>query len=89
LPPMFPKELKPPPGWKPGDPITLPLDDILPGVKGEEPQAPVPQAPVSVRSVAPMGPEPIQVKPVQLDFESSSSDEYSSDVGSSEEDDED
>ncbi|KAG2644920.1 mediator of RNA polymerase II transcription subunit 4-like [Panicum virgatum] len=89
LPPMFPKELKPPPGWKPGDPITLPLDDILPGVKGEEPQAPVPQAPVSVRPVAPMGPEPIQVKPVQLDFESSSSDEYSSDVGSSEEDDED
>ncbi|PUZ71744.1 hypothetical protein GQ55_2G338500 [Panicum hallii var. hallii] len=89
LPPMFPKELKPPPGWKPGDPITLPLDDILPGVKGEEPQAPVPQAPVSVRPVAPMGPEPIQVKPVQLDFETSSSDEYSSDVGSSEEDDED
>ncbi|PWZ39348.1 Mediator of RNA polymerase II transcription subunit 4 [Zea mays] len=89
LPPMFPKELKPPPGWKPGDPITIPLDEILPGIKGAEPQPPVPQAPVSVRPVAPMGPEPIQVKPVQLDFESSSSDEYSSDVGSSEEDDED
>jgi hypothetical protein len=91
LPPMFPKELKPPPGWKPGDPITLPLDEILPGIKGEEreAQAPVPQAPVSVRPVAPMGPETIQVKPVQLDFGSSSSDEYSSDVGSSEEDDED
>ncbi|KAF8759399.1 hypothetical protein HU200_010443 [Digitaria exilis] len=82
LPPMFDKNLKPPPGWKPGDPIDLPLDDILPPVKGEEPQAPVPRPPVSVRP-------PIQVKAVQLDFESSSSDEYSSDVGSSEEDDED
>lgn len=89
LPPMFPKDLKPPPGWKPGDPITLPLDDILPGVKGEEPKAPVPQAPVSVRPMVPMGPAPIQVAAVQLDFGSSSSDEYSSDVGSSEEDDED
>ncbi|XP_066397627.1 mediator of RNA polymerase II transcription subunit 4 [Miscanthus floridulus] len=89
LPPMFPKELKPPPGWKPGDPITLPPDEILPGIKGEEPQAPVPQPPVAVRPVVPMGQEPIQVQPVQLDFDSSSSDEYSSDVGSSEEDDED
>ncbi|KAF8701028.1 hypothetical protein HU200_033923 [Digitaria exilis] len=89
LPTMFHKNLKPPPGWKPGDPIDLPLDDILPPVKGEEPQASVPRPPVSVRPVAPVGPEPIQVKAVQLDFESSSSDEYSSDVGSSEEDDED
>lgn len=91
LPPMFRKELKPPPGWKPGDPITLPLDDILPGVKVEEPKATMPQAPVSVRPLAPMVPAaPIHVVPaVQLDFGSSSSDEYSSDVGSSEEDDED
>ncbi|CAN6205192.1 unnamed protein product [Urochloa humidicola] len=89
LPPMFAKDLKPPPGWKPGDPITLPLDDILPAVKAEEPKAPVPQAPVSVRPVAPIGPQPIQVKAVQLDFGSSSSSEYSSDAGSSEEDDED
>ncbi|CAN6167830.1 unnamed protein product [Urochloa humidicola] len=87
--PMFPKELKPPPGWKPGDPIMLPLDDILPVVKAEEPKAPVPQAPVSVRPMVPMGPQPIQVASVQLDFGSSSSSEYSSDAGSSEEDDED
>ncbi|WVZ65727.1 hypothetical protein U9M48_015043 [Paspalum notatum var. saurae] len=87
LPPRLPK---PPPGWKPGDPITLLPDEILPDVKGEEPQAPVPQPPMLVRPVAPMGQEPIQVAPVQLDFdESSSSGEYSSDVGSSEEDDED
>ncbi|CAL5082597.1 unnamed protein product [Urochloa decumbens] len=93
LPPMFAKDLKPPPGWKPGDPITLPLDGILPGVKAEEPKAPVPQAPVSVRPMVPMvpmAPQPIQVSAVQLDFGSSSSDsEYSSDAGSSEEDDED
>ncbi|KAJ1290621.1 hypothetical protein BS78_02G258400 [Paspalum vaginatum] len=89
LPPMFPKGLKPPPGWKPGDPITLLPDEILPDVKGEALQVPVPQPPVLARPVVPMGPEPIQVKAVQLDFESSSSDEYSSDVGSSEEDDED
>ncbi|XP_062199291.1 mediator of RNA polymerase II transcription subunit 4-like [Phragmites australis] len=93
-PPMLPITLppallKPPPGWKPGDPITLPLDGILPGVKGEEPQATVPLPPIAVQPVAPMGREPIQVKAVQLDFGSSSSDEYSSDVGSSEEDDED
>ncbi|KAL6655149.1 hypothetical protein ACP70R_005975 [Stipagrostis hirtigluma subsp. patula] len=82
-----------PPGWKPGDPITLP-DGILPGVRGEEPQTTMRQPPIVVPPVAPAGPEsiqvkPIQVKPVQLDFGSSSSDEYSSDVGSSEEDDED
>ncbi|XP_062193947.1 mediator of RNA polymerase II transcription subunit 4-like [Phragmites australis] len=90
LPPGLLKEMpKPPPGWKPGDPITLPLDGILPGIRGEEPQATVLQPLIAVKPVAPTGPEPIQVKPVQLDFESSSSDEYSSDVGSSEEDDED
>ncbi|CAL5063117.1 unnamed protein product [Urochloa decumbens] len=89
LPPMFPKDLKPPPGWKPGDPITLPMDSILPGVKAEEPKAPVPQAPVLVRPVVPMAPQPVQVAAVQLDFATSSDSEYSSDAGSSEEDDED
>uniref|UniRef100_A0A0A9CH36 Uncharacterized protein n=1 Tax=Arundo donax TaxID=35708 RepID=A0A0A9CH36_ARUDO len=92
-PPMLPITVprvmpKPPPGWKPGDPITLPLDGILPGIKGEEPHATVPPPHIALKQAAPTA-QPIQVKAVQLDFESSSSDEYSSDVGSSEEDDED
>uniref|UniRef100_J3MZM6 Mediator of RNA polymerase II transcription subunit 4 n=1 Tax=Oryza brachyantha TaxID=4533 RepID=J3MZM6_ORYBR len=80
----------PPPGWKPGDPITLPPDGILAGVKGEEPRASVPQMSVAVPAMVPKAQEPIQVRHVDLDINiSSSSDEYSSDVGSSEEDDED
>ncbi|BAF25723.1 mediator of RNA polymerase II transcription subunit 4 [Oryza sativa Japonica Group] len=80
----------PPPGWKPGDPITLPPDGILAGVKGEEPRASVQQMPVVVPAMVPKAQEPIQVRHVDLDINnSSSSDEYSSDVGSSEEDDED
>jgi hypothetical protein len=80
--------LRPPPGWKPGDPIKLP-PGLVPGVKAEEPKAPVPEPHIRARPVVPTGQQPIQVKAVQLDFESSSSDEYSSDVGSSDEDDED
>lgn len=79
--------LKPPPGWKPGDPVTLPRD-TLPPVKPEEPKASVPEPHIS-RPVVPTAQQPIQVTAVQLDFESGSSDEYSSDAGSSEEDDED
>ncbi|KAF0922138.1 hypothetical protein E2562_027759 [Oryza meyeriana var. granulata] len=87
LPPNIPL---PPPGWKPGDPITLPPDGILAGVKGEEPRASVPQMPVGAPAMVPKAQEPIQVRHVDLDINiSSSSDEYSSDVGSSEEDDED
>ncbi|KAL5205534.1 hypothetical protein ABZP36_033743 [Zizania latifolia] len=80
----------PPPGWKPGDPITLPPDGILAGVKGEEARPSVPQMPVVAPAVMPKAQETIQVRHVDLDINiSSSSDEYSSDVGSSEEDDED
>ncbi|XP_047048467.1 mediator of RNA polymerase II transcription subunit 4-like [Lolium rigidum] len=76
----------PPPGWKPGDPIELLPGGILPGVKPDEPRLGVPMP------VWPMLPrdQPIQVAAVSLDIaNSSSSDEYSSDVGSSDEDDED
>ncbi|GJN34499.1 hypothetical protein PR202_gb23163 [Eleusine coracana subsp. coracana] len=87
LPPGLLKEMpKPPPGWKPGDPIDL---ERLRGIiKPEEPKASVPEPHIS-RPVVPTAQEPIHVTAVQLDFESSSSEEYSSDAGSSEEDDED
>lgn len=80
----------PPPGWKPGDPIELLPGGILPGVKPEEPRTNVPMMTGGwVQPMVPMGPGPIQVAAVNLDINSSSSDEYSSDVGSSDEDDED
>ncbi|XP_043701647.1 mediator of RNA polymerase II transcription subunit 4 [Telopea speciosissima] len=81
--------LVPPPGWKPGDPVPLPsLDSIvLPGNREEQqPRPVVPQMP------PPKAPEPIQVRHVQLDInpdEDDASSDYSSDMGSSEEDDED
>ena len=71
---------KPPPGWKPGDPITLP-PGLLPRAKPEEPKSSVPEPHIS-RPVASIGPQPIEVMVVPfvpLDFESS-------DVGSSEDD---
>jgi hypothetical protein len=83
---LLPEIPAPPPGWKPGDPIELLLGGILPGVKPDEPRLGVPMP------VWPMLPrdQPIQVAAVSLDIaNSSSSDEYSSDVGSSDEDDED
>ncbi|XP_073012377.1 mediator of RNA polymerase II transcription subunit 4 [Typha latifolia] len=87
MPIELPIELPPvPPGWKPGDPITLPLDGVVVGNKVEEQRIPgVPAGP-------PKAPEPIQVKYVQLDInpdQDEYSSDYSSDVGSSEEDDED
>lgn len=73
-------------GGKPGDPIGL--GGIIPAVKPEEQRPSVP-IPVGVQPMVPRAQEPIQVAAVNLDIISSSSDEYSSDVGSSDEDDED
>ncbi|KAK9160160.1 hypothetical protein Syun_006501 [Stephania yunnanensis] len=76
----------PPPGWKPGDPVPLPPLDSLVPKKNEELQ----QRPVA--PVPPKGPEPIQVRFVQLDInpdQDEYSSDYSSEVGSSEDDDED
>uniref|UniRef100_A0ACD5Y6Z1 Uncharacterized protein n=1 Tax=Avena sativa TaxID=4498 RepID=A0ACD5Y6Z1_AVESA len=85
LPPDIPL---PPPGWKPGDPIELLPGGILPGIKPEEPRPNVPM-PVGVQPLVPRDQQAIQVAAVSLDIlYSSSSDEYSSDAGSSEEDDE-
>lgn len=96
----LPIELPPvPPGWKPGDPVPLP--SIPPGWK---PGDPVPLPPFDnkgvdqqmavLRSVPPAvpqqkAPEAIQVSHVQLDINDDSSSGYSSEVGSSDEDDED
>lgn len=74
----------PPPGWKPGDPVPLPPLESLAAPRVEEPQ---------IRPVAPQGvhkePEIIQVRHVDLElpdnFDDSS--DYSSDEGSSDEDD--
>ncbi|KAK9097171.1 hypothetical protein Sjap_022668 [Stephania japonica] len=88
MPVEFPTDLPilPPPGWKPGDPVPLPpLDALLP-INNDEmqhrPLAPLP----------PKGPDPIQVRFVQLDINPDQDDystDYSSEVGSSEDDDED
>lgn len=87
LPALLPDIPLPPPGWKPGDPIEL--GGIIPAVKPEEPRPSAP-IPVGVQPMVPRAQEPIQVAAVNLDINfSSSSDEYSSDVGSSDEDDED
>ncbi|XP_010267723.1 PREDICTED: mediator of RNA polymerase II transcription subunit 4 [Nelumbo nucifera] len=78
----------PPPGWKPGDPVTLPPLDALVGPNKGEDQPPRP----AVSQMPPKAPEPIQVRYVQLDINPDQDDyssDYSSDVGSSEEDDED
>ncbi|KAJ4977582.1 hypothetical protein NE237_008362 [Protea cynaroides] len=80
--------LVPPPGWKPGDPVPLPPMDSITS-KREEQQQPRPIVP---QMPPPRVPEPIQVRHVQLDInpdEDDSSSDYSSDMGSSEEDDED
>ncbi|URE18854.1 Vitamin-D-receptor interacting Mediator subunit 4 [Musa troglodytarum] len=87
MPVELPSELPPvPPGWKPGDPVTLPLDGVMVGNKGDEQQMPgVPGVLVG----QPKAPEAIQVKYVQLDINPDQDDyssDYSSEVGSSEED---
>ncbi|CAM0952722.1 unnamed protein product [Alopecurus aequalis] len=80
----------PPPGWKPGDPIELLPGGILPGVKPDEPRPSVMMTGGVLQPMIPMTQGTITVAPVSLDIVySSSSDEYSSDVGSSDEDDED
>ncbi|KAJ6819475.1 putative mediator of RNA polymerase II transcription subunit 4 [Iris pallida] len=86
MPVDLPMDLPPvPPGWKPGDPVPLPplaLDGTLPGHRDEQKRLPIP----------PNAPEAIQVKYVQLDInpdEDEYSSDYSSEVGSSDEDDED
>lgn len=83
LPNDFP--ILPPPGWKPGDPVPLPpLESIAvpPRVEEQPPRTTV--APPPQR-----GPEPIQVRHVQLDIldQDDDSSDYSSDVGSSEDED--
>lgn len=74
----------PPPGWKPGDPINLPPLESLPAARaGERPQQPV--AP----PVFPRAPEPIQVPHIRIDIldQDDDSDEYTSDEGSSDDED--
>ncbi|KAK1326141.1 Mediator of RNA polymerase II transcription subunit 4 [Acorus calamus] len=79
LPDGFPKVPK---GWKPGDPVPLP--PLEPTAKVEE------RPPVVTAPRAPPPPEVIQVRHVQLDIDQDEySSDYSSEVGSSEEDDED
>lgn len=82
-----------PPGWKPGDPIPLPLLNELKGAaRGEEQRVAIPPALSTAQMPPPRAPEVIQVKRVQLDInpdEDEYSSDYSSEVGSSDEDDED
>ncbi|KAK8934965.1 Mediator of RNA polymerase II transcription subunit 4 [Platanthera zijinensis] len=93
MPLELPVELPPvPPGWKPGDPVPLPpLEGILLGNKGDEQRiGGLPLLP-GLLPPQPRIPEPIQVRPVQLDINpdlDEFSSDYSSEVGSSEEDDE-
>lgn len=83
LPNDFP--ILPPPGWKPGDPVPLPpLESIAVPPRVEE------QPPRTIVAPPPQrGPEPIQVRHVQLDIldQDDDSSDYSSDVGSSEDED--
>ncbi|EXB81224.1 hypothetical protein L484_013165 [Morus notabilis] len=67
----------PPPGWKPGDPVPLP------------PLASLPVPRVGEQQLRPKPPEPIQVRPVQLDIidQDDDSSDYSSEEGTSEDDD--
>lgn len=91
MPVELPSDLPPvPPGWKPGDPIPLPPFENLVGPNKDEGQRPVVQMPGT--QLPAKAPEPIQVRFVQLDInpdQDEYSSDYSSDVGSSEEDDED
>ncbi|XVF07980.1 hypothetical protein REPUB_Repub06bG0185800 [Reevesia pubescens] len=74
----------PPPGWKPGDPVPLPPLDSLSIPRMEVP---------NMRPVPPQGlhkpPEPIQVRHVELDIldPDDDSSDYSSDDGSSDDED--
>ncbi|ERM98970.1 mediator of RNA polymerase II transcription subunit 4 [Amborella trichopoda] len=85
-----------PPGWKPGDPVPLPhVVEVPAGWKpGDAVVLPKPAeetVPMVQKQIVSNAPEPIQVKFVQLDINPDQDDyssEYSSDVGSSEEDDE-
>ena len=72
----------PPPGWKPGDPGPLPPLDSLPvsGRVEEQPPRTIPAPGI------PKAPDPIQVRHVLLDIDDDSSD-YSSDMGSSDDED--
>ncbi|ESQ40195.1 hypothetical protein EUTSA_v10013588mg [Eutrema salsugineum] len=84
MPVELPKDLPlPPPGWKPGDPVVLPpLESIL-APRAQEQQQMRPPPPGLHRP-----PDVIQVRPVQLDImESDSSSDYSSDDGSSDDED--
>lgn len=76
----------PPAGWKPGDPINLPPLESLPMVAraGEQPP------PQSVAPVFPRAAETIQVPHIRIDIldQDDDSDEYSSDEGSSDDEDE-
>lgn len=82
MPVVLPTDLPilPPPGWKPGDPISLPPLDSLPAPPRMEDQQSRPVPPPGILS------EPIQVRHVQLDIDDDSSD-YSSDEGSSDDED--
>lgn len=75
----------PPPGWKPGDPIDLPpLESLSMAARtGEQPPQPV--APTAF----PRAPEPIQVPHIRIDIldQDDDSDEYTSDEGSSDDED--
>ena len=76
----------PPPGWKPGDPVPLPPLDSLPIPSRAEEQL---SRPLSVPGLQ-KAPEPIHVPHVQLDInldQDDDSSDYSSDMGSSEDED--
>ncbi|KAH0455791.1 hypothetical protein IEQ34_015823 [Dendrobium chrysotoxum] len=81
-----------PPGWKPGDPVPLPpLEGVVVVNKGEEQRVGGVPLLSGLLLPQPKAPEPIQVKYVQLDInpdQDEYSSDYSSEVGSSEEDDE-
>lgn len=81
----------PPPGWKPGDPVPLP-EEALAVPPGWKPGDPVPLPEIERKVVGRFMervPEVIQVAPVRLDISDEGSSDYSSDVGSSDEDDDD
>lgn len=89
LPPELPLV---PPGWKPGDPVPLPLlEGVVVGNKAEEQRVGGLPLLSGLLPPQPKAPEPIQVKYVQLDInpdQDEYSSDYSSEVGSSEDDDE-
>lgn len=75
----------PPPGWKPGDPIDLPPLESLPMAARAGERPPQPVAP----PVFPRAPETIQVPHIRIDIldQDDDSDEYTSDEGSSDDED--